>query len=100
MLSLVSSLVVKGALVTTLARRATSCLPRAGWLVVAVTILFAAVVALAFETVAEENSVVIAPLISEAKIYGFRVFRLTVPDRGDAVLQVKRSSNGASELPD
>ena len=40
-----SSLLVKGALATTLARRAISCLPSAGFVVVAATILFAAVMA-------------------------------------------------------
>ena len=62
-------------------------------------ILFAAVVGLAVPvTVAPEESTVIAPFKIAARTVAFRVFRLTIPDRGFAVLYVNRSSKGLSAL--
>jgi hypothetical protein len=63
--------------------------------------LFAAVLGFAFPvTVADEESTVIAPFNIAARTPAFRVFRLTTPDRGLAVLYVKRSSKGLSALPE
>ena len=63
MVSLVSSLVVNGMFVTTFASLATSARPKAGVLVVSVTMLFAAVVASVVRfTVESGNSAVRAPL--------------------------------------